>query len=74
MYEPMPGSQKSLSPISSPSIVARKNQPPAMLIMLFQTRPMVGERQLHPAEALPPAEAVDRGRLVHVGGTERTEW
>ena len=37
----MPGRQNSLPPISRPSMMARKNQPPAMLIMLFQTRPMV---------------------------------
>ena len=41
MYEPMPGSQNFLPPISNPSMVTRKNQPPAMLIMLFQIRPMV---------------------------------
>ena len=41
MYEPMPGRRKSLSPSMNASLIMRKNQPPAMLIMLFQTRPIV---------------------------------
>ena len=43
MYEPMPGRRKSLSPSRKASLTMRKNQPPAMLIMLFQTRPMVAK-------------------------------
>ena len=41
MYEPKPGRRKSSSPNRYVSQIIRKNQPPAMLIMLFQTRPIV---------------------------------
>ena len=41
MYEPSPGRRKSFSPRTKASLIIRKNQPPAMLIMLFQTSPVV---------------------------------
>jgi len=41
MYEPSPGRRKSWSPSLKASVIIRKNQPPAMLIMLFHTRPEV---------------------------------
>ena len=41
MYEPRPGSRKSWSPRRKASLIIRKNQPPAMLIMLFHTSPVV---------------------------------
>ena len=41
MYEPSPASRKSLSPRTNASLTIRKNQPPAMLIMLFHTSPIV---------------------------------
>ena len=43
MYEPKPGTRKSLSPSLKASTSMRKNQPPAMLIMLFQARPVVAK-------------------------------
>ncbi len=41
MYEPMPGRRKSWLPSTNASLIMRKNHPPAMLIMLFHTSPMV---------------------------------
>jgi hypothetical protein len=41
MYEPKPGRRKSSSPNLYDSQIIRKNHPPAMLIMLFHTNPIV---------------------------------
>ncbi len=43
MYDPMPGRRKSRSPSVNASFTVRKNQPPAMDIMEFQTSPMTEE-------------------------------
>ena len=41
MYEPTPGSRKSLSPSVNASLTVRKNHPPAMDIMEFHTSPIM---------------------------------
>ncbi len=41
MYAPIPGRRKSCSPRRNASVIVRKNHPPAMLIIPFQTRPTV---------------------------------
>jgi len=41
MYEPRPGRRKSCCPSRNDSLIIRKNHPPAMLIMLFHTRPVI---------------------------------
>ena len=43
MYEPMPGSRKSRSPSVKASFTVRKNQPPAIDIIEFQTSPITEE-------------------------------
>ncbi len=43
MYEPTPGRRKSRSPSVNASLTVRKNQPPAIDIIEFQTRPMTDE-------------------------------
>ena len=43
MYEPEPGQPEVLVAQTKASVIIRKNQPPAMLIMLFQTSPMVAK-------------------------------
>ena len=41
MYDPTPGNRKSTSPKRYDSLIIKKNQPPAMLIILFHTSPIV---------------------------------
>ena len=43
MYEPTPGSRKSRPPRTNASLTVRKNQPPAIDIIEFQTRPMTAD-------------------------------
>ena len=51
----MPGSFQVLSPTDTASEATTKNQPPDIDIMVFHTRPGIGERHLQPPEALPGA-------------------
>ena len=46
------------------SLIIRKNQPPAMLIMLFQTSPVVPYGSSTQLKRSPPGETVDGGRLL----------
>ena len=43
MYEPIPGSRKSWSPSVKASVTVRKNQPPAIDIIEFHTRPIIDD-------------------------------
>ena len=43
MYDPTPGSRKSRSPSVNASFTVRKNQPPAIDIIEFQTSPITDE-------------------------------
>ena len=45
IYEPRPGSRKSCSPSTNASLTIKKNQPPAMDIMLFQRSPVAAKER-----------------------------
>ena len=75
MYEPRPGRRKSLSPRTKASLIIRKNQPPGHAHHAVPDEADRREGQLDPAQAPPPAEAVEPWRpRACPAGTERSEW
>ena len=74
MYEPRPGRRKSLSPRTNASLIMRKNQPPAMLIMLFQTSPMALKGSSTQRKRCHQSKRFSVATSVRSRGTDRSEW
>jgi hypothetical protein len=74
MYEPRPGSRKSLFPSTKVSLIMRKNHPPAMLIMLFQTRPIVAKGSSTERSRRHQLKRKSVAASVRSAGTDRREW
>ncbi len=74
MYEPRPGRRKSWSPRTKASLTMRKNHPPAMLIMLFQTRPMAAKGSSSFRSRCHRPKRFSVAASSRSGGIDRSEW
>ena len=73
MYEPIPGRRKSRSPSVKASLTVRKNQPPAIDIIEFHTRPITDDDSSTVRKRFQKEKRCRRATSWSSSGIERSE-